>query len=339
VECTVSDGYSSITKTQTVNSLSYAPEVSFHTNPGMGEYPLLVQFTESVSDRNGMNDIEIMSLDFGDGTPPVTLAQTQTISHVYSEPGTYTAQFIVRDADNHTVTRTNVLHVINTPPTADIRLTNPSPEYSQPGLLAGSTFRFDASGSNDTRTSDANLTFKYYWNNQLVTQGKGVTTFQYVPNVVGQYPVRVEVEDEKNATDLKTIQVYSFNRAPVVNSITRTPEGTIVYYLGSKVHFDIQASDPDQNTPLNLRIELDYMDNSGNMQHEVLYSGTNISSFEYELPNLIPKVGSVEKELNFRFIFTDDVSNVPGATNFHSRTTTRQVTVLVEYVGKSGGSF
>ena len=55
--------------------------------------PLQVQFTGTATDPEG--GALTYEWDFGDGTPHAT---TKNAAHTYTQPGTYTARFTVRDA-------------------------------------------------------------------------------------------------------------------------------------------------------------------------------------------------------------------------------------------------
>lgn len=84
------------------------PQVSATASPGSGSAPLTVQFNASASDPDGY--IVSYSWDFGDGGTASGASQT----HVYQNPGNYTARVTVTDNGGATASATGSITVSST---------------------------------------------------------------------------------------------------------------------------------------------------------------------------------------------------------------------------------
>jgi len=79
-----------------ISASSTAPTVTISANPTSGQAPLTVDFTSTASDINGF--IASYEWNFGDGGASADANTT----HIYTQPGTYTATLIVTDNDGET---------------------------------------------------------------------------------------------------------------------------------------------------------------------------------------------------------------------------------------------
>src|SRR5207244_10101985 len=78
------------------------PIAILSANPLTGNVPLSVTFDGSASNEpfGACGTINSYTLDFGDGTTPVTQS-TPTFNHTYSAPGDYPARLTVHDTAGH----------------------------------------------------------------------------------------------------------------------------------------------------------------------------------------------------------------------------------------------
>lgn len=97
-----------LVRTQYIHTFYHPPVAAFTASPDTGIAPLSVQFTDASSGR-----IDTWAWAFGDG---VTSAQ-QNPSHVYSDPGTYTAVLNISGPGGQSASECPV-HVLAAPPVA-----------------------------------------------------------------------------------------------------------------------------------------------------------------------------------------------------------------------------
>jgi len=94
---------------------STGPTCTLSVVPNSGFNPLPVNATPNCSDAGGT--IATETVNFGDGTPPVNVANGQPTAHVYSAAGTFTVTVTATDNLNLTGTATQTVTVsINQPP-------------------------------------------------------------------------------------------------------------------------------------------------------------------------------------------------------------------------------
>jgi PKD repeat protein len=86
------------------------PTASASADPAEGGVPLNVTFTGEATDPEG--GALTYEWDFGDGSPHAT---TQSPTHTYTEPGTYTARFTVTDAGGLTASDTVTIEATDCP--------------------------------------------------------------------------------------------------------------------------------------------------------------------------------------------------------------------------------
>ncbi|MFO7956539.1 MAG: PKD domain-containing protein [Candidatus Brocadiia bacterium] len=195
--------------TITVESANEAPTASASATPTSGTTPLEVNFDGSAS-SDGDGTITQYTWDFADGST----GSGATVSHIYSEAGTYNATLTVVDdygtSASDTVTLT--VEAPNSPPTASVSAT---PTSGTVPLEVS----FDGSGSTD---SDGTVT-SYAWDFGDGYSGTG-SAVSHAYDEAGTYTASLTVSDDDGATDTAsvTINVEEPN-APPVASITATP--------------------------------------------------------------------------------------------------------------------
>jgi len=122
--------------------------------------------------------------DFGDGDD----AWGVTVSHSYSDDGTYKVTLTVTDDDGATDDATSTKTVLNRPPVAKFT-------ESATNVVPGQVIYFDASGSNDP---DGTIT-SYFWSFGDGDTATGVTVSHAYAST-GTYKVTLTVTDDDGAT-------------------------------------------------------------------------------------------------------------------------------------------
>jgi PKD repeat protein len=119
----------------------------------------------TATDPDGDSNALVARWDFGDGSTGMTLQAT----HAYADPGTYTAQLTVTDADKGVATDTATVTVgprqssltVNTKPTLDVSTAIVAAQLADAvdapsARLKGHDVTFSAGGANCTASTDAN---------------------------------------------------------------------------------------------------------------------------------------------------------------------------------------
>src|SRR5215471_18925323 len=102
-------GNNTVTKTDYITVTGPPPVANFSASPSSGQAPLAVTFTDSSS-----GGITTRMWNFGDGTS----GTTQSPTHTYSTPGTYTVQLTVTGPNGSTTT-TGTITAAAPPPVAN----------------------------------------------------------------------------------------------------------------------------------------------------------------------------------------------------------------------------
>jgi uncharacterized repeat protein (TIGR01451 family) len=103
------------------------PSAALTASPTSGSVPLNVTLEGSGSSDADLGDsVASYTFHFGDGSTPVTRS-TPTVSHTYSQPGTYRATLTVRDSRGLESTNVAAVNVTASAPTADLGVVKTGP--------------------------------------------------------------------------------------------------------------------------------------------------------------------------------------------------------------------
>lgn len=176
--------------------------------------------------------------DFGDGNT----ASGPTVTHTFSDHGTYTVQLTVDDGTNVPNSRQSVTHQVRVNK-------NPIASATGPNVVApGQSFQLDASSSSDP--DGGPLTFRWTRNGELIGES---ATLDFSIDRPGIHDLDVTVRDNtpfEDASDNTTVTVR-VNHAPVI-VYDMAPQVTAP---GQPTTFDAtQSFDPDNET-LDIRWE------------------------------------------------------------------------------------
>lgn len=140
--------------------------------------------------------------DFGDGTS----GEGKTVSHAYYDNGNYTVTLTVTDDDYFSVSKSQIIDVLNRSPIADFTWHDcvvTTPFGSQPeGIIFTHCIEFDASGSKDP---DGWL-IGYYWDfgDGAVGYGEIVQHYFVDSNI---YTIKLVVTDNDGASSQKEVRI------------------------------------------------------------------------------------------------------------------------------------
>jgi len=164
--------------------------------------------------------------DFGDGNT----ATGVTVSHAYSDNGSYSVTLTVTDNAGATDSAHATKTVMNRQPVASFTETAETVNTDE-------TISFDASDSSDPDGTIVN----YSWDFGDGTKGTGVSV-QHAYSQDGTYTVTLTVTDDDGATDTSSATKTVLNRIPIA-SFTESAE---TVSIGESIHFDASGSyDPD----------------------------------------------------------------------------------------------
>jgi PKD repeat protein len=137
-----------------------------------------------------------------------TILSGETVTHVYDDPGRYTVELTVRDANGKTDIDTRQVTVLepNEPPVAAFGV-------GASAVAPGESVGFDAGGSQDDGTI---RTYAWRFGDGTDATGRQVT---HAYNESGTYDVTLTVFDDRGATSTET-------RAVVVEADTQPPAAT-----------------------------------------------------------------------------------------------------------------
>ena len=155
--------------TEQITVTNSAPTAKLTPLPDSGPRDLEVSFsTAGTTDPDGAGDLASYRLDFGDGTSE-SLGDAPipaTVSHTYTQKGTYTAKLTIVDADDDDDEDTATVTVTNSPPVARLSAT---PDSGPRDL----DVVFDASASSDADGSDDITSFALDYGDGLTAIGSG----------------------------------------------------------------------------------------------------------------------------------------------------------------------
>jgi PKD repeat protein len=248
------------TATMSVDVNNVAPTAAAaadRTNVNVGD---TVNFDGSGSTDPG-NDSLTYTWNFGDGTPPVTTANTST-SHTYaSGPATYNVTLTVTDSDGATSSPVTLQVAVNAPPIANASA-SPNP------VDEGSSITFDGSGSSDPGGGS----LSYNWDFGDGNSASGPTVSHVYPDGPANYNVTLTVTDSDGATATATISVDVSNVAPTaqINASANNVN------IGDTVNFDGSGTDPGNDS---LSYTWDFGDGASDSGTTVSHSWTSSGTY------------------------------------------------------------
>ena len=126
-----------------------APTAALQATPTSGPAPLTVAFNASgSSDADAGDSVASYTFRFGDGSTPVTQS-TPTVSHTYSNPGTYHATLTVSDSRGlQSANTANVDIQASVPPAADLAVVKTGPATGKVGQALTYTIKATNKGPN-----------------------------------------------------------------------------------------------------------------------------------------------------------------------------------------------
>jgi ELWxxDGT repeat protein len=187
------------------------------------------------------SDTWVATVDYGDGSGLQPLALTGnafTLSHLYSDNGTYTITVAVTDDDGGGGSATLEVTVANVAPTPSIDVISATRlEGTQIDVTASAT---DPAGASDTLTYSYAV-FKDGSTTPFATGG-GVelTSFSFTPDDNGSYEIVLTVSDEDggSAQASQMISVANVAPTPVIDQISATR------LEGTQIDVTASATDP-----------------------------------------------------------------------------------------------
>jgi glucose/arabinose dehydrogenase/PKD repeat protein len=218
-----------VRRIESAQQQNHAPTAALTADVTSGAAPLTVHFDGTSSADPDAGDTLTYVWDFGDGTT-VTETTTATVSHVYTDVGTFTATLQVRD--NHGATSppaslqiTSSAIAGNHAPTASITAdvtAGPSP------LTVG----FDGSASSDPDLGDT-LTYIWDFGDGTASSETTAATVAHVYSTPGSFTATLTVRDNHGAMSAPaTVQVQVDAALTVPNNMV-APEITGVARVGN----------------------------------------------------------------------------------------------------------
>lgn len=177
------------------------PSASASASPQNGVAPLTV---ELFGNATGGDAPLSYKWTFGDGTPSVT---TRNANHTYANPGSYTATFLVTDADGDTNSATVTINVRD----------NLTPSISANATPTSGHAPLDVAFSALAVSGDAPYSYQWTFGDGSGTSSRQNPSHQYTS--AGSYTATVTVTDADGDTASDTVQIsVSSNSVPAVSA-------------------------------------------------------------------------------------------------------------------------
>ena len=189
-------------KKSPTSSENTAPIASFTVNPTSGTTTTFAFDASGSSDNEDAATVLQVRWDWNNsGTYNTNYSTTQTATHQYPIPGTYTVMLEVKDTGGLTNTTTKTVNVsdANTAPIASFTV-NPTLGTTT------TTFAFDASGSSDNEDAATVLQVRWDWENDGTynTNYSTTQTATHQYTTPGTYTVMLEIKDTGGLTNTTT---------------------------------------------------------------------------------------------------------------------------------------
>lgn len=232
VSVTVTDsGNLTSTSSTSVTVVNVNPTISSLTGDFSGNQGQTLTYTAVASDKG--DDILTYTWDFGDGSPTTKGTDKSTVTHVYSQIGTYTLKLTVDDGEGGTASLTRTVNIGNGAPSISSLTGDTSGDE-------GDTFRYTV-----TASDPGNDALTYVWDfgdgSAPLTAGVNVAHV-YADN--GTYVVHVTVTDVGGLSTSSSLSVLVKNVAPTIS----TMNGPTSLAQGASGSFSATATDPGADT-------------------------------------------------------------------------------------------
>jgi PKD repeat protein len=214
------------------------PTVELAADRTSGAAPLMVGFTATGADPDGNPALLKYHWDFGDDTPG---SYAQNPTHVYLEPGTFTAKVTVTDGSGATASKSVAITVAPAPGNLAPTILDAVSAPGESGDPLQVQFTVEAKDSNGDP-----ITFEWDFDDGSAKQSGGKVSHTYAR--AGTYNAKVTASDGK-ATSTKTVTVtvaLAANVAPTLDILADPVRGSAPLV----VRFSSQATDPDGTDPL-----------------------------------------------------------------------------------------
>ncbi len=224
VTLTVEDGDGgSTTDTLTVETTNVAPSIDSITDDSPVPEGSPVSLAATASDPGA--DTLTFTWDFGDSSAP---ADGASVSHTYTDGGSYTVTLTVEDGDGGSDTDTVTVQVSNEGPTIDwISQDGPVPEVSPVNLSASAS-----------DPGDDPLTYTWDFGDGSPDETGQSVTHVYADD--GTWQVTLTVDDGDGGVATGTVDVVVTNSAPAITALVGDGAGA----LGEALSYAAAATDP-----------------------------------------------------------------------------------------------
>ena len=237
------------------------PTVEAEADRAAGGAPLAVAFTATGDDPDGDPDDLLYKWEFGDGGASFD----QNPTHIYREPGTFTARVTVSDASGATATKTIEITVTSAP-------TNVAPSFTGveafPGINGDPMevqFSAEATDANGDKVT-------YLWDFDDDSAPKSGSQVLHRFTAAGTYDVKVTASDGKGGSTTETIRVTvspKANELPTVEILADPVQGTSPLV----VRFSALIGDPDGN-PNNALVVWSFGDGGASAERNPIHTYT-----------------------------------------------------------------
>lgn len=240
---------------------SREPQAALSVFPKSGRSGLTIfAFDASLSnDEKGRGDFQVR-FDFeNDGNFDTDFSSTTKVTHIYSSGGAKTALAQIKSSSGGTDTAMVSITVFeqNSPPRADLYITNDSRTGDYLAGIIGTEFTFSAAGSRDAEDASADLEvrFDFEGDGTFDTVFSREKTARHRYFSIGEKKVTVEVKDSQGARHAVTrsINIVS-NEAPRAELKISPPSGS----PATKFNFDLGDARDSQDRQFQLQTRIDY---------------------------------------------------------------------------------
>ncbi len=230
-----------------VHILNKAPVVSAEASPSNGEIPLVVTFSVTASDNEGISKFE---WDFdGDGTYDYNSTTTGNTSYTYTDTGQYNASLRVTDGLGKTSIYTLPTTNVNAAPPGSpmVTATTDIAKGDVPLVVTLDASATDPQGHSFTLWEwdfDSDGTYDYSSSQNASVSHTYDAAGTYYPRV------RVTTDDDRTCTDVvevKVANVLSLARDIDTLDIALNQRATITTILGGKTEVQIVIEDKNMN--------------------------------------------------------------------------------------------